>query len=168
MTVPTTRRRWALNERFFIGRPGNPMMQRRRLLSTPWFGIYVHLIYREDLDPVPHDHPWAFRSLVLRGGYVEELHTRPGSLDGPTHLVERIAGRLHRFPLHHAHRIVSVRPDTVTLVVVGRKVRSWGFYDGAAFIDYRDALDIRPTEGVASTGKWRPQDHSENSAAEST
>jgi hypothetical protein len=56
-----------------IGQPGNPMMERWRLLQTPWLGIYVHFIHREDLDPIPHDHPWQFRSFVLRGGYNEEF-----------------------------------------------------------------------------------------------
>lgn len=139
------RSRWGINERFVIGRPGNPMLERWRLLQTPWFGVYVHFIHREDLDAWPHDHPWSFVSLVLRGGYVEELFDRPG--DGAFRLVERLAGSVHRFPLHKAHRIVSTRPGTTTLCVVGRKARSWGFYAGAEWVDYRDALGLRPIEG---------------------
>lgn len=154
------RPRWAFNERFFIGHPDNPMLERWRLFSTPWFGLYVHFIYREDLDPVPHDHPWRFTSLVLRGGYWEELHERPG--DGRSRLVARRRWSLHHFPLHHAHRIVVVAPKTVTLVFLGRKVRTWGFYDGPTWVDYRDALGLRPTEGVASAGKWRAVDHQES------
>jgi hypothetical protein len=142
------RRRWALNERFLIGQQENPMLERWRLVQTPWFGVYVHFIFREDLDRVPHDHPWRFRSLVLRGGYVEELHERPG--DGRSRLVARRRWRTHRFPLHHAHRIVQVVPGTVTLVVVGRKVRVWGFYEGERWVSYRDALGLRSSEGVAS------------------
>ncbi len=142
------RARWGINQRFVIGQPGNPMMERWRLLQTPWFGIYVHFIYREDLDPVPHDHPWSFWSFVLRGGYVEELHERPGS--GECRYVARVRLADHRFPLHWAHRIVSVEPHTLTLCIVGRKRRVWGFYDGNVWVDYRDALSLRPTEGVAA------------------
>ncbi len=130
------RARWGFNEHFIIGKQDNPMLDRWRLIQTPLGGIYVHFIYREDLDPVPHDHPWAFASLVLRGGYTEELHHSPGS--GDFEWVTHRAGRLHKFPLHWAHRIVRVAPGTVTLVFVGRKVRSWGFYDGPQWIDYRD------------------------------
>lgn len=150
---PSRRYRWAVNSRFLIGKPGNPMMERWRLIQTPLFGIYVHFIYREDLDPVPHDHPWRFWSFILRGGYTEELHRRTGDCGS---CEDRVCSRwsLHSFPLHHAHRIVSVRPKTVTLVLVGRKVRTWGFYDGARWIDWRDALGIRPTEGARSTGKY--------------
>src|SRR4051794_6827094 len=70
---PGKRTRWTINERFVIGKPGNPMMERWRLIQTPLLGVYVHFIYREDLDPTPHDHPWAFVSLVLRGEYQERV-----------------------------------------------------------------------------------------------
>lgn len=141
---------WRKSSHFVIGKPGDPMLHRWRLLQTPWFGIYVHFIYREDLDPVPvpHDHPWPFWSLVLRGGYQEELHERPGS--GESRNVVRHRWSVHHFPLHHAHRIVAVSPErTTTLCVVGRKQRVWGFYDGNVWVDYRDALRLRPTEGIA-------------------
>jgi len=153
---PEARRRWAFNSRFLIGKPGNPMMERWRLIQTPLFGIYVHFIYREDLDPVPHDHPWRFWSLVLRGGYTELLRpdARLADSDRPS---AHLRGSVHHFPLSSAHRITAVQPGTVTLVLVGRKVRTWGFYDqsrGNAFVDWRDALGIRPTEGSRSTGKY--------------
>lgn len=42
-------------------------------------------------------------------------------------------------PARAAHRIVLAEPHTTTLVFVGRKSRTWGFYDGAGrFIDWRD------------------------------
>jgi hypothetical protein len=145
---PAGRSRWALNERFEIGRAGDPMLERWRLVSTPWLGAYVHFIYREDLDPVPHDHPWWFWSFMLRGWYVEELHERPGS--GESRNVHRKRWHAHRFPLHRAHRIIAVGRGTVTLCIVGPKVRSWGFYDGPTFVDFRDALRLRPTEGLAA------------------
>lgn len=102
------------------------------------------VLYREDLDR-PHDHPWQFWSLILRGGYAEELHARPGNTEFVVR--QRRHGRAHRFPLHHAHRITAVSPRTVTLVLVGRKVRSWGFFEGSTWIDYRDALNLRSAEG---------------------
>lgn len=141
------RKRWGFNEHFIIGKQDNPMLDRWRLIQTPLGGIYVHFIYREDLDPVPHDHPWRFASFILRGGYVEELHYAPGI--GAPEKVWRHRWRLHRFPLHWAHRITAVTPGTITLMFVGRKVRSWGFYNGPDWIDYRDALGLRPTEGIA-------------------
>lgn len=149
--------RWTFNTRFLVGAPGNPMMERWRLIQTPLFGIYVHFIYREDLDPVPHDHPWRFWSWVLRGGYVEWVR------DDVRVLYEdrwesHARWSFHGFPLRSAHRITRVEPNTVTLVFVGRKLRTWGFYeDDGHFVDYRDALHLRTTEGVVSTGKY-PRD----------
>jgi hypothetical protein len=142
-------RRWSFNTRFVVGRQDNPMLERWRLVQTPWFGVYVHFIFREDLDPVPHDHPWRFRSIILRGGYVEEFHERPGHT--APEFREHRAGRSHAFPLHNAHRITQVVPGTVTLIFVGPKVRSWGFYEnGSQWVDYRDASGQRPTEGVSA------------------
>jgi hypothetical protein len=155
---PGKRNRWALNERFVIGQPGNPMMERWRLLQTPWLGIYVHFIYREDLDPVPHDHPWQFRSLVLRGGYNEMFWPDARTW---THCYMQRFRRWswHRFPLAAGHRITSVDPGTVTLVLVGRKVRTWGFWHRGQFTDWQDALGLRPTEGSA---RKRPRDGEAN------
>lgn len=141
---------WRRSSHFVIGKPGDPMMHRWRLIQTPWFGVYVHFIYREDLDPVPHDHPWQFWSLILRGGYTEELHLDPRDRDGKVLIANGIPRwTWHHFPLERAHRIVYVLPRTVTLCIVGRKRRVWGFYDNHVWIDYRDALRLRPTEGVA-------------------
>lgn len=152
------RKRWGFNERFVIGRQGNPMMERWRLIQTPWFGIYVHFVYREDLDPYPHDHPWRFFRMVLRGGYVEELTT-----DGQHEKVNTVCPfRPGYFPTSSRHRIIAVIPGTVSLVFVGRKRRTWGFWvplssyivgttiPDPIFVDYRDALGLRPNEGVSS------------------
>lgn len=147
---------WRKSSRFLIGasNPVGPMLERWRLIQTPWFGIYLHHIYREDMDRTPHDHPWEFRSIVLRGGYVEEHHTdiRQRGLVGGHR--EYRAGQYHLFPLADAHRIVHVESGTVTLVLTGRKQRIWGFWDheqgqGAVWTDYRYSEALRPTEDVA-------------------
>lgn len=148
--------RWTFNSRFLVGKAGNPMMERWRLIQTPLFGVYVHFIYREDLDPTPHDHPWRFWSLVLRGGYTEDYRDDSRYLLDAEFKTHR-RGSTHTFPLRACHRIISVEPRTVTLVVVGRKLRSWGFYDemrNGHFVDWRDALGLRPTEGDVTTGKY--------------
>lgn len=147
--------RWAVNKRFVIGTQDNPMMVRWRLIQTPWFGIYVHFIHREDLDPVPHDHPWVFWRMVLRGGYVENYFENPRHSFGYPQVI--MPFRPLRFPTTHAHRIVMVKPGTISLVVVGRKQRVWGFWGPEQICDmvpnrkwvaYHDAFGLRPTEGV--------------------
>lgn len=145
--------RWNFWSAMLIGRQGNPMMKRLRVLQTPWFGIYVHFIYREDLDPVAHDHPWTFWRCVVRGGYLEHYFADPALGD--------YSSRAHRpwrpshFPVDHAHRIVLVEPGTVSVVVVGRKSRAWGFWGPSedeaprTWVDFRDALGLRPYEGAS-------------------
>lgn len=154
------RPRWGALQTFLIGQPGNPMMKRLRLIQTPWFGIYLHFIYREDLDPIPHDHPWTFWRVVLWGSYSENHWLHPDSDASMTgRVIER--WRPSVFPTTEAHWITAVQPGTVSLVVVGRKQRVWGFWDevpgvldrNAAvrrWVDYRDALALRPTEGSRS------------------
>jgi hypothetical protein len=167
------RSRWGFNQRFVIGRQDNPMMERWHLIQTPLFGVYVHFVYREDLDPYPHDHPWRFLRMVLRGGYTEEWLKDPVWAKRPVlRDVRRLCPSV--FPTTSAHRIRSVSPGTVSLVLVGRKRRSWGFWRptglppstygdllaaalGASvevrgvreLVDYRDALGLRPNEGVS-------------------
>ena len=63
--------RWAFFDGLNIGAEGDPYLDRLRIIQTPWFGVYLHHIHRPDSDPDPHDHPWAFASLVLTGSYRE-------------------------------------------------------------------------------------------------
>jgi hypothetical protein len=161
------RRRWAFNETFLVGRQDNPLLKRWRLVQTPWFGVYVHHLYREDLDPVPHDHPWSFVRMVVRGGYGEHHLSDPAR--GRVVVRAQRRWRLGWFPTTHAHRVVVVKPGTVSVVIVGPKRRAWGFWTpeslpnahglpgcssgcqtSRTWVDYRDALGLRPTEGVTS------------------
>lgn len=133
-------------------------------LENDWFGIFVHHIAGPDPGLDLHDHPWPFASLILRGGYTEEaLDAR----DAPAwaRSAETLAvmfpedpprargirrrwgrGSFHRMPLTIAHRIVDVEPGTWTLVLRGRKSRSWGFYLSDGYVDQRgyDYVARRP------------------------
>lgn len=133
----TVSKRWKFMSRFVVGPDDNPMIVRWRLIQTPWFGIYLHFIHREDLDRHPHDHPWTFWSFVLRGGYEEEycpdartsktierIFSHPNTFN----FLALVKRRFHKFPLRAAHRIIFVAPGTITLVLAGPKVRDWGFW----------------------------------------
>lgn len=177
MSREERRRRWGILQTFVIGRQGNPMMKRVRVIQTPIGGIYLHFIYREDLDPIPHDHPWNFWRMVLKGEYEEEYYESPQVQDKPqVRLIRPL--RPSRVPTTAAHRITWTKPSTVSLVIVGRKIRTWGFWDAVSpisqeaarrvadsfdlpremvvetrrWVDYRDALGLRPIEGVVGDG----------------
>lgn len=101
---------------------GEPYLVRWRLFQTPLFAVYLHRILRSDDDRALHDHPWAFVSLILLGGYFE--HTpggcrwrRPGSI------VAHHAEDLHRLELRPAK-------TAWTLVLCGPRRRQWGFSTG--------------------------------------
>lgn len=105
-------------------------LRRLYLLRTPWFGVMLHWIVREDFDrDALHNHPWAFYRLVLRGGYTEQVSYAMDrtTLAEPFELTHR-AGQFNKFPEGAYHRISSVKPHTMTLVFNGAKTRAWGFF----------------------------------------
>jgi hypothetical protein len=123
-------RRWRLVERRDIVDPVDPAsvyLTRWHVVDTPWFGVKVHHIHKADPGTALHDHPWSFLSIVLRGGYVEQLgHPDLASLRMRTVAV-RNQRTVHFARAEHLHRISAVRPGTWTLVLCGRRRRRWGF-----------------------------------------
>lgn len=138
------RGRWRANQTHLINQDknGTPMLKRWIVLGTPFFGIYVHFIYKEDLQRDPHDHPWWFFSFIIRGGYTEEYVKSPGRYEECWSEQVHKAGRVRFFPLRDAHRINSVRPNTTSIVLVGPKVRYWGFYSGPKWIPWTDYKEL--------------------------
>ena len=108
-----------------IGAAGRPYLLRWFLIPpNRWCNIYWHRFVGSD-EPVPHNHPWPFMSIVLRGSYIEV-----GSDGRPA---RRRAGHLGLRRAEHRHYVVletvdgSVRPCT-TIIVTGRRSRPWGFW----------------------------------------
>lgn len=115
---------WRFLERFEVPNlddPAETYLTRYRIVQTPWFGVYVHRFDGPDSRPTLHDHPWPFLSLVLRGGYSERRR-----YGGPLVRIRRLNVKattdLHY--IDHLHRT-----PTWTLMVVGRRVRTWGYVE---------------------------------------
>jgi len=106
-----------------LGLPRCPYVVRWRL-ETPWFSVRVHHWLAPDDARAPHDHPWAFTTLVLRGGY------RDHSPDGDEHLR---APAVRRRSALHRHTVFPDRDGAWTIVFCGPKIRSWGFWVGGKF-----------------------------------
>ena len=118
--------------RLFSGQPhqiigsGERTYLRRWFLipANRWCNIYWHRFEGSD-EPVPHDHPWPFASIVLYGSYIEV------SSDGRRK--RRVPGRLAVRRATYRHYIVledddgTQRPCT-TLVITGPHRRDWGFW----------------------------------------
>lgn len=120
--------RWAFMERFEVpdyDGDGN-YLTRIRIVQTPWFGVYLHRFDGPDPRPTLHDHPWPFVSFVLRGGYIERR------LDTLTMTVneEHRVRFVNRMRTHDAHAIMRLlRVPSWTLMLVGRRVRTWGYLE---------------------------------------
>jgi hypothetical protein len=126
---------------------GSSYIKRLRLLATPWFSCYLHRILAPDPQRPLHDHPWVFWSLIVRGGYIEDIAVAiPGQPFNDHRAVRvRLFGSFKKFPKTLVHRISYVMPNTTTLVFTGRRTvgeDSWGFWvrDATQHINWRDYL----------------------------
>jgi hypothetical protein len=116
-----------------------------RIHLTPWRWwpfekrLYLHLFRTPDHDPVPHDHPFGFRSIILFGGYTERIYdyvvtpqgvrTATNRFEDHWRDVRRKPLTTHRVPKTHCHRIIELHGRrTVTLVIRGLKEQDWGFF----------------------------------------
>ena len=124
------KKRWGLWSRFLIGVEGDPYLDRLSIITTPWFSIKLHRIYRPDRQRELHDHPWTFLSLILWGHYLE--HTVSG-------LRRRFWFNWKRAEDRHSICEVS-RSPVWTLVICGPSRREWGFWvdDGTRFVQWRE------------------------------
>lgn len=125
--------RWALMRSFdipcgFDEQGGDLLYLRRlRIVQTPFGGIYLHQINEPDKDYDPHDHPFNFVSVILKGGYDEIVGDPHKWWQAQT--VWRNRWSVHRMPITQAHRILNLHQSpTWTLVLVGPRHREWGFW----------------------------------------
>lgn len=104
------------------------------------FGISarIHEILRSDSGRAPHDHPWSYLTIVLKGGYWESRYDTSGALvsekwHGPGSILWRPANSWHRLTLPEE----SV---TTTLFVTGAYRNGWGFNVNGEKVPYKKYL----------------------------
>jgi hypothetical protein len=85
---------------------------------NPLVNVYGHRFVRSD-PSVPHDHPWAFISLVLRGRY-REVNDRGSHI--------RRVGSLAVRRSSARHRVELIDGPVTTVIVTGPRTRQWGFW----------------------------------------
>lgn len=126
---------------FVIGGPEDPYMLRWYVIPrNPLFNIYVHKFLRDDDDRALHDHPWWFVSLILNGGYTEITND-------DADLEVRTAGSIGFRSATHRHRVVLAKDVTGrgkpcwTLILTGRKKRTWGFWCPKGFVPWHEFVD---------------------------
>lgn len=126
-----------------------------------WRNVYLHKIVGPDNEPYPHDHPWAFTSLILSGGYIEELYDfTPATASKDCRMIDHAweneryyklyawpsihiheKGHVVRRRSWHAHRIINlVTKPTWTVILTGETKGQWGFYLNQYYSDQAVAL----------------------------
>lgn len=124
------------------------------------YNCKLHTFFRGDMDRELHDHPWPFWTLVICGGYHEEIppeQFREGMNwkredESPFYPVQnayghqfawREVGDLDYRPAKWRHRVVlgtqedSSKPvPCVTLVFTKTKEREWGFWTREGWIPW--------------------------------
>ena len=130
-----------------------PYLERYYLLfkdrETFPFNIFIHKFLKSDPDDL-HDHPWGFRTLILKGGYWE--HTEEGKFwrnPGFTQYVTQM----------HKHRI-ELKPDCVcwTLFIPYQRIRKWGFYRDEKWIESEEYFQLRKKEKIQNHNKKNNSD----------
>lgn len=126
-----------------LGRPECPYME-RWVLNLGLFSIRLHHWFSSDDKRAPHDHPWWFITLVLKGSYTDQEYVGDIIVDPKRDETGRLLGSaapiprwrddvLHRGSIrfrsaYHRH-IVDVKPPGCwTLMLTGRDWREWGFW----------------------------------------
>jgi len=108
------------------------------------FNVFIHKFHKSD-EPTPHDHPWPYFTLILKGGYTEWI---PQFNDHGQKVMEVAAwrGPGHcRFSHATSYHRIEIDPDvdTWTLFVPGPKQRDWGFFTRTGWIESEQYLAQR-------------------------
>jgi hypothetical protein len=102
---------------------------------------YLHNILSAD-EPILHDHPWNFRSMILTGGYIEVT---------PEAEFHRNAGDVYDKEATDLHYIRHVEPNTWTMIFTEKTIRNWGFMLDDKWVAHED-FPGRPLEAIFRNG----------------
>lgn len=130
---------------------GYPYLFRWYLMDEQLRGsVMVHFQVASDPERPKHDHPWANRSVILTGGYIEHIQMVPP--DGDVVILERKVGDVVERPATACHRLYMPEgvPYTLTLFTTGPKVREWGFWYPDGWHHQKRHIDERASRGQVS------------------
>ncbi|MFI6688044.1 hypothetical protein [Streptomyces sp. NPDC050485] len=106
------------------------------LRNDPARTIKINLWIRADRrgseEPQPHNHPWAFTSHILTGGYTEDRYTLVGGQVRTETGVSRTAGSANAISRTDYHEVTAVHEPhgTLSLMVCGPgRPGTWGYLD---------------------------------------
>jgi len=117
--------RWLFLTKEIVAKTGEVHFRRYRLLETPWLRFYIHQILISDYDYHFHDHPWNFKSFLLRGSYREDCTYHPSHF--ATHSRQYDAGQTVTHDGRDSHKIALRTSEVWTFVVAWGRRREWGY-----------------------------------------
>lgn len=146
MNPATIKWRFGIKKKIITRSDAVPYLIRYTIFSCPLFSIKIHNLLISD-DDCLHDHPWAFVSLILWGGYVEHtniyVHTtgqyengqdldrwdtkKKSKIYHPLSVLYRPAKWQHKLEIHQ---------PAWTLVITFKKIRMWGFWTRNGFVPF--------------------------------
>lgn len=173
--------------RYWLFNPYPESSQDRKRWQFPW-SIRLHHIKRPDAERDLHDHPWNARTIILRGGYIEqrllkqddparaEALRRAGlPSDTKAELTEyfsRFRGQTAKINHNEYHSITSLLDDRLgvwTMFISGPWLGDWGFLRNGTKVWWRTYLKdkeeaerlTRKYEDNVRYGKFGNVKHSE-------
>lgn len=115
-----------------------------------------------DDDRHPHNHPWAFDSDILAGGYTSVTYWLVGArAHGQVMTAERIvrAGDRVHYPRHEYHIVKDVLPGTRTRMICGPATlnNAWGYLDPTTGREYpwQEQPDTTFMDRMLALNPWR-------------
>lgn len=139
-----------------IGPPACPILYRWTLIRSPLGRLMLHRFLPNADDRADHDHPAAFWTLVLRGGYDDRvpcpwcnginlslddehgIHCHLCANSGEVWGDRMRPGMLRKREATYRHRTRVLPTGCWTIVWMGRKVREWGFWRDGRWWPWRE------------------------------
>lgn len=155
--------RLRLPEREAIGQPACPLFYRWTFWDRWNVKAMLHHFMPSMTDPDIHDHPRSFVTFVLRGGYLDltqcgcQRGTSYGSLASaldqngltcPDCGGDGVVGEVMNAPkvkyrhAAHAHSTKTGRRGAWTLIVMGPKIRPWGFWRHGVWFGFKEYEEV--------------------------
>jgi hypothetical protein len=123
-----------------------PYLYRYYIFSTRWlarwfpklsYRMVLHKCVLSDADGL-HDHPWAWKSKILEGGYWENIPGDRKRWRGPDGWRSRTANDYHRLELPYEGAV------SWSLFIMGPKEKDWGFQDrDGNWVQWKEYIDNR-------------------------
>ena len=135
----------------FYGYGYQPYLTVYRLLKFKLFrniSVCLHYFHRPDEDPDCHDHPFHFFTLVLRGGYREEVE-----INGKRKINHLGFLSFGFRKASYLHRIISIKKPcwSLCIKISPKTVKLWGFVKDGKWVYWKDYIKAKGLEPIQNS-----------------